>query len=70
VWEVKVKYQTLISKTISELYQLYNDLKKETLNLRMQAAASQITNTARRQICRRDIARIQTRLQQLKNKVI
>jgi large subunit ribosomal protein L29 len=62
-----VKFQELENKTVSELYQKAIDLKKEMLNLRIQAKTSQLTNPARIRECRRDFARIQTKLKQLKS---
>ncbi len=61
-----MKFQDLANKTVSELYQQALDLKKEMLNLRMQAKTSQLTSTARIRECRRDFARIQTKLKQIK----
>ncbi len=62
-----MKYQELQNKTVSELYQKAIDLKKEMLNLRIQAAVAPLANTARIRECRRDFARIQTKLKQLKS---
>jgi large subunit ribosomal protein L29 len=61
-----VKYKSLIDKKEAELYPLIADLKKEMFNLRMRVASGESINTARQRQCRRDVARIKTRLQQLK----
>lgn len=61
-----MKFQDLISKSSSELYQLALNIKKEMLNLRIQAKTNQLQNSSRMRICRRDFARIQTRLKQIK----
>lgn len=61
-----MKFQELENKSISELYQQAVDLKKEMLNLRIQAKTNQLTNSARIRECRKDFARIQTKLKQLK----
>ncbi len=62
-----MKFQDLANKTVSELYQHALDLKKEMLNLRVQAKTGQLTGTARMRQCRRDFARIQTKLKQIKS---
>lgn len=61
-----MKFVELVSKTESELHQICGDLKKELLNLRVQAKVNQTVNVLRFRQCRRDIARIHTRLKQLK----
>jgi large subunit ribosomal protein L29 len=62
-----MKFAELVSKTESELHQLCGDLKKEMLNLRVQAKVNQSVNVSRFRQCRRDIARINTRLKQMKS---
>ncbi len=62
-----MKFAELVSKTESELHQICGDLKKEMLNLRVQAKVSQSVNVSRFRQCRRDVARINTRLKQLKS---
>lgn len=61
-----MKYGELTSKTIGELNTLSNELKKEAFNLRVQKKFNQLTNTARMRACRRDVARINTRMNELK----
>ncbi|GAK32760.1 MULTISPECIES: 50S ribosomal protein L29 [Iodidimonas] len=48
------------AKTADELTSELGTLKKEQFNLRFQAAAGQMENTARMRQVRRDIARIKT----------
>ena len=45
-------------KTVDELMDQLNDLKKEALNLRFQRAGGQLEGTARVREVRRDIARV------------
>ena len=61
-----MKFQELANKTVSELYQKALDIKKEMLNLRIQAKVGQLTNSARIRECRRDFARIQTKIKHIK----
>ena len=48
------------AKTDDELRDQLRDLKKEAFNLRFQQASGQLENTARVRDVRRDIARVQT----------
>jgi large subunit ribosomal protein L29 len=50
----------LRTKSDDELKQELINLRKEGFNLRFQAASGQLDNTARKQIIRKDIARIKT----------
>jgi len=59
-----MKATDLRSKSQSELREELASLKKEQLNLRFQAAAGQLENTARVREVRRGIARIRTVLGQ------
>lgn len=61
-----MKYSDIQPKTISELYTLYNDLKKESFNLRMQRKFNQVKNTSRFREIRRDIARLLMRIRDIK----
>lgn len=63
-----MKYNEIVNKTLSELYDLLTSLKKELLGLRVQKSLSQLDSSALIRRNRRDIARIQTRLNQLINK--
>lgn len=62
-----MKYQELTTKTTSELYDSLIALKKELLGLRIQKSMAQLQNTAQIRKNRRNVARILTRLGQLKN---
>lgn len=64
-----MKYEQIVSKTVSELYDLMATLKKELLGFRVQKSLSQLESSALIRKNRRDIARIQTRLNQIINKV-
>ncbi len=50
----------LRAKSVDQLKEQLNDLKKEQFNLRFQAASGQLENTARARVVRRDIARVKT----------
>lgn len=54
----------LREKTPDQLRADLLSLKKEAFNLRFQAATSQLENTARMRQVRRDVARVQTILNQ------
>ena len=56
--------QELKSKTPDQLRDELVALKKEAFNLRFQQATGQLENTARMRAVRRDVARIQTVLNQ------
>ncbi|WP_299840954.1 50S ribosomal protein L29 [uncultured Jannaschia sp.] len=51
-------------KTPDELRDQLKQLKKEAFNLRFQAATNQLENTARMRNVRRDVARVNTILNQ------
>ena len=52
--------------TLVELVALSRDLRQEIFNLRLQQAGAQLENPARLRTLRRDIARVETRLSQLR----
>jgi large subunit ribosomal protein L29 len=56
--------QELKSKSPDQLRDQLVALKKEAFNLRFQQATGQLENTARMRVVRRDVARIQTVLNQ------
>lgn len=62
-----MEFETLKDKSLSELYQLLEDRKKEQLNLRIQRGTSQEVKSHRIREVRRDIAKIMTRMAQLKS---
>ncbi|MBX9805981.1 MAG: 50S ribosomal protein L29 [Alphaproteobacteria bacterium] len=63
-----MKYQEIVSKTVSQLYDNLYNLKKELLNIRVQRATGTVANTSQIRKNRRDVARIKTRLVQMTNK--
>ena len=54
--------------TAAELAALGRDLRHEMFNLRLQQASSQLEKPARLRLLRKDIARVETRITQLRNK--
>jgi len=54
--------------TLVELTALSRDLRQEMFNLRLQQATAQLEKPARLRMLRRDIARIETRITQLRRK--
>ncbi|MGA2751376.1 MAG: 50S ribosomal protein L29 [Verrucomicrobiota bacterium] len=54
--------------TPQELTAKSRDLRQEIFNLRLQQASSQLEKPARLRMLRRDIARLETRISQLRNK--
>jgi large subunit ribosomal protein L29 len=59
----KIKDATLV-----ELGALGRDLRHEMFNLRLQQASAQLEKPARLRTLRKDIARIETRISELRNK--
>lgn len=59
----KIKDATLV-----ELSALGRDLRHEMFNLRLQQASAQLEKPARLRVLRKDIARIETRISELRNK--
>ena len=59
----KIKDATLV-----ELTALGRDLRQEMFNLRLQQASAQLEKSSRLRLLRKDIARIETRISQLRNK--
>lgn len=62
-----MKFKELKDLTIPELSAKGRDLRQEIFNLRLQQASSQLEKPARLRILRRDIARIETRISELRN---
>ena len=54
--------------TPQELAAKGRDLRQEIFNLRLQQASSQLEKPARLRLLRRDIARLETRISQIRNK--
>jgi large subunit ribosomal protein L29 len=55
--------------TLVELTAKGRDLRQDLFNLRLQQATARLENPARLRLLRRDIARIETRMSQLKKTV-
>jgi large subunit ribosomal protein L29 len=63
-----MKMSELKDFTQSELTARSRDLRQELFNLRLQKASAQLEKPARLRLLRRDIARIETRISQLRHK--
>ena len=63
-----MKFSELLNKDRKELSQMCRDLKKEHMNLRFLARTTQDVKSSAIRKCKKDIARIKTRLTQLENK--
>ena len=63
-----VKPSDLRTRTPDELTEQLEALGKEIFNLRLQQASSQLEKPARLKTLRRDVARLETRISQLRNK--
>ena len=57
-----MKYQDIRELSDAELAQKLEDGRAELFNLRFQMATSQLDNTARVKLVKRDIARVQTEM--------
>jgi len=63
-----MKMTELKDLTPQELTAKSRDLRQELFNLRLQQASSQLEKPARMKTLRRDVARLETRISQLRNK--
>jgi large subunit ribosomal protein L29 len=63
-----MKMPELKDMTVVELAAKGRDLRQELFNLRLQQATAQLEKPARLRTLRRDIARIETRMSQLREK--
>ena len=63
-----MKMSELKDFTQTELTARSRDLRQELFNLRLQKASAQLEKPARLRLLRRDIARIETRISQLRHK--
>ena len=63
-----MKMSELKDLTLAELSAKGRDMRQEIFNLRLQQASSQLEKPARLRTLRRDIARIETRISQLRTK--
>ena len=64
----KTQRKELQEKTLPELLADARNWRQEIFNLRLQQASAQLEKSARLRILRRDIARIETRISQLRHK--
>jgi large subunit ribosomal protein L29 len=62
-----MKMTELKDLTMPELSAKGRDLRQEVFTLRLQQASSQLEKPARLRTLRRDIARVETRISQLRN---
>ena len=63
-----MKMSELKDLTLTELAAKGRDLRHEMFNMRLQQASSQLEKPSRLRTLRRDIARIETRMSELRNK--
>ena len=63
-----MKFSELKDMTLVELTAKSRDLRQEIFNLRLQQASARLEKPARLHTLRRDVARLETRISQLRNK--
>lgn len=63
-----MKMSEIKDLTQQELAVKSRELRQEMFNLRLQQASSQLEKPARLRVLRRDVARLETRISQLRNK--
>jgi large subunit ribosomal protein L29 len=63
-----MKFTELKDMTLVELSVKGRDLRHEMFNLRLQQASAQLEKPARLRTLRKDIARVETRISELRNK--
>lgn len=63
-----MKFSEMKDMTLVELSAKSRDLRHEIFNLRLQQAGAQLEKPARLRTLRRSIARLETRVSQLRNK--
>jgi large subunit ribosomal protein L29 len=63
-----MKMSELKDLTVTELVAKSRELRQELFNLRLQQASSQLEKPARLRTIRKDVARIHTRMSQIRNK--
>ena len=64
----KTQRKEIQEKTLEELLADGRNLRQEIFNLRLQQASAQLEKPARLRTLRRDVARIETRITQLRRK--
>ena len=62
-----MKFAEFKDFTVAELAAKSRDLRQEIFNLRLQQASSQLEKPARLRVLRRDVARIETRISQIRS---
>ncbi len=62
-----MKFSEIKDMTVVEATAKSRDLRQEMFNLRLQQAGAQLEKPARLRTLRRDIARLETRVSQLRN---
>jgi len=63
-----MKISELNDKTLAELAALGREKRQEIFNLRLQQAGSRLEKPSQLRTLRRDIARIETRMSEMRNK--
>ena len=63
-----MKFAEMKDMTLVELSAKSRDLRHEMFNLRLQQASAQLEKSARLRLLRRDIARIETRISELRSR--
>jgi large subunit ribosomal protein L29 len=63
-----MKMSEIKDMTADELSAKSRDLRQELFNLRLQQASSQLEKPARMRTVRRDVARVETRISQIRRK--
>jgi len=63
-----MKFSEMKDMTLVELAAKSRDLRHEMFNLRLQQASAQLEKPARLRVLRKDIARLETRISELRNK--
>ena len=64
----KAQRKEIQEKTLPELLAEGRNWRQEIFNLRLQQASAQLEKPARLRILRRDVARVETRISQTRNK--
>jgi large subunit ribosomal protein L29 len=64
----KSQRKEIQEKTLTELLADGRNIRQEIFNLRLQQASAQLEKPARLRTLRRDVARIETRISQIRNK--
>jgi ribosomal protein L29 len=65
-----MKFTDLMQKGVGELYEICAELKKSHMNMRISVKSGQEVKTSAMRGCRKDIARVMTRLSQLKKQEV